>query len=63
MTNLSATFPLDSKRIGSAYELPVLVDLNWLGKTMTQPDAGIVFSRASLTPSRSIESDSNEIIL
>lgn len=40
MTNLSATFKTDP-RIGSAYELPVLVDLNWLGVIMTLPGGGI----------------------
>ena len=62
MVNLNTTYPLDSGRIGSAYELPVLVDLNWLGKVMTSPEAGIVASRGSLAPSRPSADDSDIIL-
>ena len=51
MLNLNTTFPLQTGSLGSAYALPVLVDLNWLGKTMTSPEGGIIPSRASLAPS------------
>ena len=43
--NLETCYPISSD--GPAYALPVLVDLNWLGRVMTQDDAGIVPSRSA----------------
>ena len=42
MLNLPTTFPLMVDRPLKADELPVLVDLNWFGRVMTSPNAGIV---------------------
>ena len=40
--NLNTTYPIKSD--GPVHALPVLVDLNWLGRIMTRPDAGIIRS-------------------
>jgi len=45
MLNLNTTYSLTKDH--SLPGLPVLVDLNWLGRTMTQDDAGIVPSRSA----------------
>jgi hypothetical protein len=64
MLNLPATFRLDAQRIGSAYELPVLVDIQWLGQTMTSDNAGIIPSRASqVRPPFSTLSDDSAICI
>ena len=60
MLNLNTTFPLQTGSLGSAYALPVLVDLNWLGKTMTADNAGVIPSRASLAPSCSTQAESDD---
>ena len=44
--NLPALYPID-RSIGSAYALPVLVDLNWYGCTMTSANVGINLSRSA----------------
>ena len=44
--NLDTCYPL---RTGATAGLPVLVDLNWYGPTMTGPTAGIIYSRQSAT--------------
>lgn len=46
MVNLNTTFRVCPERVGSARELPVLVDLNWLGRIMTLPNGGIITSQA-----------------
>jgi hypothetical protein len=45
MLNLNTTYPISTD--GPYYALPVLVDLNWLGQTMTQDNGGIILSRSS----------------
>ena len=44
--NLPALYPID-RSIGSAYALPVLVELNWYGCTMTSDNVGIIPSRSA----------------
>ena len=43
--NLETCFPI--RHDGPPHALPVLVDLNWFGKVLTSPNAGIVLSRSS----------------
>ena len=43
MLNLNTTYPIKCDGPG----LPVLVDLNWFGKVLTSPNAGIILSRSS----------------
>ena len=40
--NLNTTYPIKGDR--PYYALPVLVDLNWLGRVMTSEDQGITRS-------------------
>ena len=47
--NLNTTFPI--KCDGPSHALPVLVDLNWLGRVMTSDNAGIIRSNALQTES------------
>jgi len=42
-----ATQPAYTARSLAPNELPVLVDMNWLGKTMTSENGGIVPSRTA----------------
>ena len=53
--SLNTTYPIKHDGPG----LPVLVDLNWFGKVLTSPNAGIILSRsASVT-----FNDDREVIL
>lgn len=60
--NLPSCFPA-SREIGSAYALPVLVDLEWYGRTMTSENAGIIHSRSAFQPRAAFEAHSDEVIL
>ena len=51
MLNLNTTYPIKHDGPG----LPVLVDLNWFGKVLTSPNAGIIVS-SSLQSSGSDDS-------
>lgn len=42
--HLNTTFPVRDEGRSPYYALPVLVDLNWFGQTMTSPNAGIIYS-------------------
>ena len=54
--NLETCYPLGRECKSG---LPVLVDLNWFGKVLTSPNAGIILSRsASVT-----FNDDREVIL
>ena len=46
--------------------LPVLIDIDWLGCTMTRPDAGIIPSREASTADRKlaqIRSDADDTVI
>jgi hypothetical protein len=54
MLNLNTTFSISDP---SQPGLPVLVDLNWHGKVMTSPSAGIIPSRSPLCAMHNDESE------
>lgn len=57
---LNTTHQADT-RVGRAHELPVLVDLNWLGSVQTSHNGGIVPSRTGSF--RLPAASSDEVIL